>query len=116
YIKARPKKREKPPSEKELKNRQEFGTAIHWLKPLTEYLRVGFNDPNPRMKGFMGAVSMLCKRGLIRNGADSRVEPSEVLVSHGKLPLSKNLEMTYRPESREVFIRWNTALPKAKEV
>lgn len=112
YIKSRPKERETPPSENELKNQFIFGMTQRWLKPLTEFLRVGFNDYSRTVFGFNAAKSMLYERGLIRDGFNSTVDPSQVLISFGRLPLGEGFEMEFDRGSYELCIRWNPAKPK----
>src|SRR5689334_5510673 len=93
YLKARNRHRTKHISDKEKANRERFRIAQEWLKPLLDFVRVGFKGYTPTVEGFVAAKSHLMKNAMEGLGADSKVIPSKVLVSYGELPLSENIRI-----------------------
>lgn len=75
--------RTKPFSEKELANQQRFGDLQYWLKPLTVFLRVGFQGYAPTFEGFTGAKSYNSKHALVKDDAGTHIDPALALVSFG---------------------------------
>lgn len=112
YIKSRPKKRTSPPTEKEQMVQYIFAMTQYWLKPLTAYLRAGFKGYSRTVYGMTAAKSKLYERGLIRDGFNSTVDPAQVLISYGKLPLADGFQMVFDPESFEILIRWSPTVPR----
>lgn len=91
YLKGRSIRR-KPPTEGEKLNRFIFKKTQEWLYPLTDFLRVGFKNYTPTNQGVNAAKSYLHKHALIKNGYDTTIDPALMKVSHGNLPLPKNLQ------------------------
>ncbi|WP_316811929.1 DUF6266 family protein [Pedobacter heparinus] len=75
--------RTKPFTEKELANQQRFGDLQYWLKPLTVFLRVGFQDYAPTFEGFVAAKSYNSKHALVKDDAGTHIDPALALVSFG---------------------------------
>lgn len=78
-------KANKAPTEKELANRKKFVLAQGWLKPLTDFLRVGFQDYAPTFYGFNAAKSYLLNHAVTGAYPDFLIDPALMLVSHGGL-------------------------------
>jgi hypothetical protein len=91
YIKAKYKKRTKHISDKEKANRLKFALAQQWLRPLLKFVREGFKGYSPTVEGFVAAKSYLLKNALEGEAPDFRVNPAQVQVSFGDLPLSDNI-------------------------
>ena len=93
YMRAIPRSRTGPISKKEKSNRDKFAVAQLWLKPLLEFVRVGFKDYSPTVVGFSAAKSWLMKNAMEKTANGFLIDPSHVLVSYGDLPLPANLRL-----------------------
>jgi hypothetical protein len=95
------------PTEKELLNREKFATSQKWLKPLTDFLRVGFQDYQPTYEGFVAAKSYNQKHAL-QTTEDNKffIDPALALVSFGQQPLPLEINVECR-EGQELFFTWS---------
>jgi hypothetical protein len=95
------------PTEKELLNREKFATSQKWLKPLTDFLRVGFQDYQPTYEGFVAAKSYNHKHAL-QSTEDNKffINPALALVSFGQQPLPLEITVDCRAE-QELFFTWS---------
>lgn len=105
YVRALPKKRTGKPSEGSLRSQSDFSVMHYWLQPILPVLREGFKDFSETNFGYNAAKTMLSQRGLVRDGMNSYVDPAQVLVSYGDLPLSENLQTEL--QGQEVVFSWN---------
>lgn len=105
--------RKKPPSQKELENRHIFAFTQQWLEPIKEFLKQGFKNYSRTNYGVNAAKSFLYKHALIKDGMDSKIDPSQMQVSYGDLPLPENIRMEWKEggdsglTEREVLITWD---------
>lgn len=104
YLRSLPRERSGPPSEATLQNREKFALMHYWLKPLLEVVREGFRDYSVSNFGINAAKSVLNRRGLVKNGTDLHIDPTQVLLSSGDLPLSNSLEAVL--QDNEVIFSW----------
>lgn len=114
YVRSRPRKRQTPPTENELKTRYIFAMTQRWLTPIKDYLRVGFKDYSRKVFGIAAAKSMLYQKGLIRDGYDSTVDPTQVLISFGHLPITQGFALELDRENSAICIRWNPHIPRER--
>src|SRR4051812_43503132 len=70
YVKGPYKPRTKKISKDEKNNRSKFAKAHYWLKPLVEFVRIGFKGYTPLVEGFIAAKSYLLKNAFEGTGAD----------------------------------------------
>ena len=91
YLKGPYKSRTPKISDTEKGNRSRFSMAQSWLKPLLEFVRVGFKGYGPVVEGFIAAKSHLMKNAMEGTGAGSIINPAKVKVSFGELPLPDNI-------------------------
>jgi hypothetical protein len=110
YMKGAHKARTEKISDEEKGNRSKFAMAQAWLKPLLEFIRVGFKGYTPTVEGFIAAKSYLMKNAMEGTGADTVIIPSKVRVSFGDLPLSENISVKLLPNFYLEFT-WNTEIP-----
>ena len=108
YIKAKYKKRTPHISDKEKGNRSKFSMAQFWLKPLLDFVRVGFKGYSQLSEGFVAAKSYLMKNAMEGSGAETIINPALVKVSYGDLPLSENIAVKLIPGNQLQFT-WNAA-------
>lgn len=112
YIKSAPV-RKKAPSQKELENRYIFKFTQEWITPIKDFLRQGFKNYSQTNFGINAAKSFLYKHALIKDGMDSKIDPSQMQVSYGDLPLPENIRMEWKEggdsglTEREVLITWD---------
>lgn len=106
YMKSRSQKTA-PPSDSQLQNQHIFRLAQHWLSPLTEFVRAGFRKPSGASKGFTAAKSYLHANAMVRNGYESYIIPSRMLLSQGSLPMASDLTMAFDSDAAEINISWN---------
>jgi hypothetical protein len=108
YMKKLYKKRTKSPSAGEKANREKFKMAQLWLKPLTDFVRQGFNNYSPTVQGFLAAKSWLLRHSFEGKDPDISINPELVKLSHGTLPLPENIKVEKRNEN-ELYFTWNPA-------
>lgn len=107
YVRKLPQ-RTAPPSEKQLVNRFIFGLVHSWISPINDYVRLGFKDYGERVYGNNAAKSMIFDKALIRDGYNSKIDPSCVQVSYGSLELP-NVQMELALGEKLIFT-WNPAI------
>ena len=127
YMKAKYKARTPHITDKEKGNRSRFSTAQLWLKPMLDFVRVGFKGYTPMVEGFIAAKSYLMKNAMEGTGAETIINPAKVKVSFGELPLSDNiavkliegnkLEFTWDPETiRHRFVAHDQVMLMAYDI
>ncbi len=85
-MRGLPRKRTVPPTAKELLNRAKFKVSQDWLSPITDFLRIGFQDYRPTYQGFVAAKSYNSKHALkTDDGITFYIDPNLALVSFGTL-------------------------------
>ncbi len=94
YVKGTYKRRTKNISAKEQLNRDKFGVAQAWLRPLVGYVRTGFKNYSETSEGFVVAKSYLLREAMVLEEGVWRVLPEKVKVSSGKLPLPQGITVT----------------------
>jgi hypothetical protein len=106
YLKGPHKNRTKAISEKETLNRLKFAAAQAWLKPLLNFVRIGFKGHSERSEGFVSAKSYLLKNALNVEENTVIIDPVLVKVSSGDLPMSENASFTLSGP-KEVTFTWS---------
>ena len=85
-MRGLPRRRTTPPTAGELPNRARSKVPQDWSGPITDFLRIGFQDYQPTYQGFVAAKSYNSKHALkTDNGIDFYIDPSLALVSFGTL-------------------------------
>src|SRR5690606_33786172 len=102
FLRKRPQ-REAPPTEGEIHGQDLLKVVNSWVKPLLEFIRIGFRGYNERYEGWNAAVSVVHREALQRDGDIYWVDPAKARVSHGSLPLAKNLQAQLQPGGRVDF-------------
>lgn len=110
-IRAKPKERTSPPTEKELLNRKKFAVAQEWFWRLTDVLRIGFQDYHPNYQGFVAAKSYNQKHALQTDeNGEFFINPELVMISLGTQPLPKEISVE-SSEGQELFFKWTKDEP-----
>jgi hypothetical protein len=102
YMKGKGKPRSGPVGEQEAENRNRFATGHAWLKPLLNFLRVGFQGYSQTTYGYNAAKSYNFRYAM-ENG---QMIPSKVNVSSGSLPLPADLQVSL-DENKTLHFTWS---------
>ncbi len=94
-----------PPSEKEMENRYIFNLVNQWLKPIQDFVRLGFRNYSPTVWGVNAASSVLHKTALNRDGMNSAIDPALVQLSSGELQLPEDLQLVR--EGTTLIFSWD---------
>ena len=113
FVKSLPN-RTKPPTPGELANRHIFKFTQQWLTPIDSFLKVGFKGYSQTSYGVNAAKSYLYKHALKKDGFNSSIDPSLMLVSYGNLSLSDNIQMELI-ENDQLSISWNPKILKGQD-
>lgn len=108
YIKSLPKKRTGKTKPDEQANRHRFAISQEWLSPVVEFVRTGFKGFSPTVEGFIAAKSYLIRNAIEGEGLEAVVNPALVKVSHGDLPLPKDL--TAGLDNTTLRFTWDNAI------
>lgn len=85
YMRSKPASVSNPKSQGQLDHRAKLATIVQLLKPLTPFLRIGFNSQAVRMSGFNAAVKYNYHHAISGIYPDFVLDYSRVLVSCGTL-------------------------------
>jgi hypothetical protein len=107
YVKSIPGERKTPPTEKELNNRKKWAMAQAWLRPVTTFVRQGFNGYTPTVEGFLAAKSYLLKNAFEGEAPDFVINPALVKVSCGELPIPENIGFS-QITAETIQFTWST--------
>jgi len=108
YLKGPYKKRTTKVRKGEAANRSKFAMAHYWLRPLLDFVRVGFRGYTPTVEGFNAAKSLLLLHAFEGVLPDRYINPALVLVSAGALPLSNDMAVEKTSAGRLQFT-WDPA-------
>ena len=106
YMRSLPKKRTIPPTAGELANRKKWALSQQWLKPVQDFVRIGFKGYSLKSEGFIAAKSYLLKNAITGEGETLAIDPARVKLSWGDLPLPNNLQMT-RLKGKQIQFTWD---------
>jgi len=109
HIKKKYKNRTKKITPKEKGNRNKFADSQFWLKPLLDFVRVGFKGYTKRVEGFSAAKSYLSRNAFEGEQPHVRINPALVKVSFGDLPLSNDLAVALTAPGQLTFT-WDPAM------
>ncbi|HEY3371173.1 MAG TPA: DUF6266 family protein [Prolixibacteraceae bacterium] len=79
-----------PNTPAQLEHRARFGTVIHFLQPLTAFLRIGFKSQAIKMSAFNAAMSYNLENALTGAYPVFDIDYSKAMVSRGKLAVALN--------------------------
>lgn len=111
YIRSRPRRSRKKPSEAQLINRKIFTFLEQWLNPIGAMVGVGFNDYSPRMTGRMAAHSYNYHHALKGEYPDMEIDYASALFSYGPLAGVSDLKSELTDE-KTLTVSWN---PKTQD-
>ena len=105
--------RTSPPTKGETRNRYVFDLVNEWLKPVHEFVRLGFRNYSDSVWGINAASSLLHKTALHRDGFESFIDPSLAKLSHGTLGLPTDLVVIL--DGDQLLFYWSTELGPDKD-
>lgn len=111
-VKTRPRRRTER-TENEKIGQHVFAYVQGWLTPISIFLEAGLKNVEgfkPTLSARNIAMSLVYRQSLIRDGYNSRVDPSRTQISAGPLPLARELQLHFNPERAEVKVTWEPAL------
>ncbi|MDX3916139.1 MULTISPECIES: DUF6266 family protein [Olivibacter] len=109
YIRSKPKKSLKPPSQKQLTIRAKMALVGAYLQPLKEMVYLGF-AASYRVKSRTAAMNMAVGHAM-RNAIggsypDLYIRPEEVIISQGKVPNILDAELSVEEKRLVLSWRW----------
>lgn len=107
YIRSRPEKVNHPNTEAQLAQRMRFVKTQDFMKPLKEFLRIGFGAYTSDKSAYNAALSYNIKNALGGNYPNIVVNPSQFLVSRGSLPGNSKTAVKLLSKNSIKFF-WNT--------
>lgn len=108
-IRREPKERWSKPREHEIRNRSNFAVAHHWLKPVIDFVRAGFNGYPEASHAFNAAKSVNLKNAF--EGKPKVFNPALVQVSWGDLPMPENITVE-KTGAKELTFSWEPSATK----
>ena len=112
-VKSRPERKAEITENEKITN-STFGYTQKWLTPIAPFLKAGLSN----VEGFEStltarniATSLLYRDALIKDGFNSRIDPSRITISAGRLPLADNLQLHFDAEKAEVKVTWDPKVP-----
>ncbi|HEX6431411.1 MAG TPA: DUF6266 family protein [Niastella sp.] len=113
YMRALPKKRTSEPSMLEMTNRKKWALSQRWLKPVVDFVQIGFKGYSLKSEGFVAAKSYLLKNAFEGEAPDIYINPALVKVSFGDLPLPETMQITSH-DGKLVHLSWDTTFSEGK--
>lgn len=105
YMRSRPAKVANPKTQGQLDHRAKFAAVVQFLKPLTIFLRTGFDSQAIRMSAYNAAVKYNYHHALSGIFPDFAIDYSKVMVSSGTLPGALNPVIT-TTHSGQIEFTW----------
>ena len=108
YVRTRPAKVNHPNTEAQMAQRMRFVKTQNFVKPLKEFLRIGFGAFTADKSAYNAAMSYNIKNALSGIYPNIEVNPTMFLVSRGRLPgATRAIVKLVSNDSVKFF--WNTA-------
>lgn len=109
YVRSLPSKVNDPRTKAQLKQRSKFSTAIQFLKTITPFIRVGFQEYSTgKSTAFNAATSYHIKNAIIKVDAEIKLDYSKVLVSRGSLYTAPGIKVT--KVNGQMHFTWDSTL------
>ena len=104
-MRANPKKRTGPLSEKQLQQHAKFALMTKFLKPLVAFTNKTFQTDSPLVTGFNKAYSYNVKNATTALQSELTIDYNMVLVGRGDLPGAKS-SLVASPAPGELTFHW----------
>ena len=107
YVKSAPDKVKNPKTKEQVKQRSKFSVTMAFLKTMTTFIRVGFqNASEDRRTPTNAASSYIMKNAFTNDAGNLELDYSKVLVSMGDLDASEIINSEFK--DREFTVYWDT--------
>lgn len=103
YMRGKPGLIANPRTEKQQYQRAKVGAIVSFLRPMTEFLRVGYKKQAIRMSAFNAATSYNLAHAVNGIYPDIEIDYSKVMVSQGKLPGAQNPQVNFNGNGQVIF-------------
>lgn len=103
-VRMKPSKRTGKKTKKEKSNTGGFAKVQAFMKPLSEYLRIGYKDFGTKTGGYKGAVSYALNHAVEGDHTHRYVNPEKVRVCGGELHFPESVDMVLEADH---FLRFN---------
>jgi hypothetical protein len=90
YMKSLPTSVANPKTDAQLAQRQKFSVTMHFLQPLSEFLKTGYKSYAVKMTGINAAMSYNIKNALTGTYPNYAIDYPNALVSRGDLASALN--------------------------
>ena len=116
YMRSLPQKVRNPRTEPQVNQRSKFTQAIHFLKPMTALLRIGWKQCAHKRSPFNAAMSYTIANAITGNYPNYSIDASKVLISCGTLAPVANAS-TSVVTSGTILVEWddNSGSSNAKQ-
>lgn len=115
YMRSLPQKVKKPRTEGQVSQRTKFAITMHYLKPMTAFLRTGWKLYAHKQSPFNAAMSYALANAISGVYPDYEIDPSKVLVSRGALAPASNAAANDIGGSIEFVWDDNSGISSAKQ-
>lgn len=94
YMRTRPAHMTNPRTASQQNQRGRFSIAMNFLRPITPFIRYGYQEFAKKQTPFNAAMSYLMKNAFTGEGEDLALDYNKVLVMHGTLTQAENAAVT----------------------
>lgn len=115
YMRSLPQKVKNPRTEGQVSQRTKFAITMHYLKPMTAFLRTGWKLYAHKQSPFNAAMSYALANAISGVYPDYEIDPSKVLVSRGALAPASNAAANDIGGSIEFVWDDNSGISSAKQ-
>ena len=114
YMRSLPQKVKNPRTEGQVSQRTKFAITMHYLKPMTAFLRTGWKLYANKQSPFNAAMSYTLANAVDGTYPDYTIDPSKILVSRGSLLPASNCDID--TSGGNITIMWddNSGISNAK--
>ena len=104
YVKSAPDKVKNPKTKEQVKQRSKFSVTMAFLKTMTTFIRVGFqNASEDRRTPTNAASSYIMKNAFTNDAGNLELDYSKVLVSMGDLDASEIINSEFKDRGFTVY-------------
>lgn len=112
YMRGKAGQISNPQTEAQQHQRAKVVTMVRFLRPMTEFLRVGFKKQAVKMSAFNAATSYNMANAIHGIYPDFEIDYSKLMVSQGKLPMAENPDVSSPGEAQVAFSWEDNSLEK----
>ena len=115
YMRSLPQKVKNPRTEGQVSQRSKFALTMHYLKPMTAFLRTGWKLYAHRQSPINAAMSYALANAVAGAYPNYEIDPSMILVSRGSLAPAVNANANNSGGSIDIAWDDNSSVSNAKE-